>query len=239
MTSALEIRGLSAGYGPMRILHDIHLSIEPGERVGIVGLNGHGKTTLMRAIMGLVDWRQGEVGVFGRSIVSIPTYRLVRTGVVLIPQGDTLFPGLTVQDNLDSGAFAGGAWSSRSTRRKRVLKLFPRLGERLRQPAGTLSGGERRMLSIGRCLMTSARIYLVDEPSLGLGVGISRGLIETLMSLDLGEGAMLLAEQNRALIEGQMERIVRMHGGQLLADEPPDTRERGLSLSSRPEQGGS
>ena len=237
MTSALDIRGLSAGYGPMRILHDIELSIEPGERVGVVGLNGHGKTTLMRAIMGLVDWRRGEIDVFGRSIVSTPTYRLVRDSVVLMPQGDTLFPGLTVQDNLDSGAFARGAWSSRANRRKRVIEMFPRLGERLRQPAGTLSGGERRMLSIGRCLMTSARVYLVDEPSLGLGVGIAHGLIETLFSLDLGEGAMLLAEQNRTLIEGKMDRVVRMHGGQLFADETSGAGERDLPLSSRPEQG--
>ena len=238
MTSALDIRGLSAGYGSLRILHDIDLSIEPGERVGVIGLNGHGKTTLMRAIMGLVDWRRGDIDVFGRSIVSTPTYRLVRAGVVLIPQGDTLFPGLTVQNNLDSGAFTRRAWFSRSERRKRIIELFPRLGERLSQPAGTLSGGERRMLSIGRCLMTSARVYLVDEPSLGLAVGIARGLIETLLTLDLGEGAMLLAEQNRALIDGRMERIVRMHGGQLFADETSGTGEGGLSLSSRSEQGG-
>jgi branched-chain amino acid transport system ATP-binding protein len=210
----------------MRILHDIHLEVEPGERVGIVGLNGHGKTTLLRAIMGLVDWQQGEIDVFGRSVVGMPTHRLVRAGIVLIPQGDTLFPGLSVLDNLDSGAFARGSWSTRSDRRDRVLALFPRLSQRLQQPAGVLSGGERRMLSIGRCLMADARVYLVDEPSLGLGVGIARGIAETLLSLELGGGAMLVAEQNRALIEGRIDRLLRMHGGRIVPDQEASDGER-------------
>lgn len=215
----LDIRQLSAGYGPMRILHEIDLAVGAGERVGLVGLNGHGKTTLMRAIMGLVDWRRGEIRVFGRSIMKTPTHRLVRDGVVMIPQGDEqLFPGLTVLENLDAGAFSRRTWPLRTRRREAVLHLFPPLGARLRQPAGTLSGGERRMLSVGRGLMSDARLYLIDEPSLGLSIGLARGLITTLLSVDLQGGAMLIAEQNRDLIEGKLERIVRLHAGQVKED---------------------
>ena len=172
MTTVLEVRGLSAGYGPLRVLHDIDLAVAQGERVGLVGLNGHGKTTLMRSVMGLVDWRRGQIELDGKSIMRTPAHRLARAGVVLIPQGDALFPGLSVRDNLDSGAFAAG-WRQRKRRRERVLRLFPRLAERLDQAAGTLSGGERRMCSLGRGLMSDARVFLIDEPSLGLAPGIA------------------------------------------------------------------
>lgn len=215
MTAALQITRLAAGYGPLRVLHDIDLAVAPGERVGLVGLNGHGKTTLLRSIMGLVDWKRGEIALDGKSIMRTPTHRLARAGVVMMPQGDELFPGLTVRENLDSGAFAGG-WRERARRRERVLQTFPRLGERMKQVAGTLSGGERRMLSVGRGLMTNARVYLIDEPSLGLAPGIGTSLVRTLMELDLEGGALLLAEQNQALIEGKLDRIVRIHGGEIV-----------------------
>jgi len=218
MTAALELRGLAAGYGPSRVLHGVDLTLSPGERVGLVGLNGHGKTTLLRAIVGLGPWRRGEIELYGRSIVRLPTHRLARAGLVLIPQGDALFPGMTVRENLDLGAFPRASWRDRRARRTRVLKLFPRLGERLGQLAGTLSGGERRMLSLGRGLMADGDVYLIDEPSLGLGPGIAQGVVRSLSALDLGHGALLLAEQNQALIEGTIDRIVRVHGGQLFSD---------------------
>ncbi len=219
MTPVLEIRRLSAGYGPLRVLHDIEIAVAPGERIGLVGLNGHGKTTILRSVMGLVDWRRGEIELNGSSILKTPTYRLVRSGVVLIPQGDALFPGLSVRDNLDSGAFAS-SWRERKRRRELVCEIFPRLKERMKQPAGTLSGGERRMCSVGRGLMTDAKVYLVDEPSLGLAPGIGTGLVSSLMSLDLAGGALVLAEQNQTLIEGKLDRILRIHGGQVVGVEP-------------------
>jgi branched-chain amino acid transport system ATP-binding protein len=215
MTSVLEVRELSAGYGPLRVLHDVDLAVAKGERVGLVGLNGHGKTTLLRSIMGLVDWRQGAIELDGTSIMRTPAHRLARKGVVLIPQGDLLFPGLSVRDNLDSGAFATG-WRERKRRRDRVTRLFPPLSERLGQAAGTLSGGERRMCSLGRGLMMDARVYLIDEPSLGLAPGIAAGLYSTLRELDLGGGTLILAEQNQTLLEGWIDRIVVVHGGQIV-----------------------
>jgi branched-chain amino acid transport system ATP-binding protein len=219
MTKVIEVRGLSAGYGPLRVLHDIDLAVVAGERVGLVGLNGHGKTTLLRSIMGLVDWRRGDIELDGKSILRMPTHKLARAGVVLIPQGDALFPGLSVRDNLDSGAFAAG-WRERKRRRERVVQLFPRLGERLDQAAGTLSGGERRMCSVGRGLMTDARVFLIDEPSLGLAPGIAAGLYATLKELDLAGGTLILAEQNQTLLEGWINRIVRIHGGRVVGIDP-------------------
>ena len=219
MTSVLEVRGLSAGYGPLRVLHDIDLAVSQGERVGLVGLNGHGKTTLLRSIMGQVDWRRGEIELDGKSIMRTATHRLARAGVVMIPQGDALFPGLSVKDNLDSGAFAAG-WRERKQRRERVLRLFPRLADRLGQAAGTLSGGERRMCSLGRGLMTDAHVYLIDEPSLGLAPGVAAGLYTTLRGLRPEGGALVLAEQNQTLLEGWIDRIVQLHGGQIVAIEP-------------------
>lgn len=222
MSGVLELKGLQAGYGPLRVLHGIDLQIAEGERVGILGLNGHGKTTMLRSIVDLVDWKQGDILYEGESIMHRSTHELARRGIVLMSQGDALFPGLTVKDNLDAGAYPGDSWKRRKERRDYVCEIFPRLGERLSQVVGTLSGGERRMCSIGRGLMSEARVYLVDEPSLGLGPGIAKGICDTLLSLDLKGGALLIAEQNRALIDGKIDRSLRMHGGELTPDTGED-----------------
>src|SRR5437016_5292619 len=118
MSAALDVRRLSAGYGPVRVLHDVDLQVAVGERIGLLGLNGHGKTTLLRAIVGLVGWRRGEIVLHGRPVMKEPTHRLARAGVVMIPQGDALFQGLTVRENLDAGAFPKKAWKARRRRRQ-------------------------------------------------------------------------------------------------------------------------
>jgi branched-chain amino acid transport system ATP-binding protein len=228
MASVLTLEQLSAGYGTLRVLSEVDLTIEEGERVGLVGLNGHGKSTLLRAVVGLVGWRRGEISYRGRSIAALPTHELVARGLVLIPQGDALFPGLTVSENLDSGAYPAGAWRQRRVRRERVLEIFPSLQPRLKQIAGTLSGGERRMLSVGRGLMRDGDLYLIDEPSLGLAPGIGRRLLNVLTSLDLPGRTLILAEQNRGLVEGRLDRVIGIHGGRLEL-------EAHASVSSRPQ----
>jgi branched-chain amino acid transport system ATP-binding protein len=218
----LNVRGLSAGYGPMRVIHDLDLIVKSGERVGIVGLNGHGKSTLFYAIAGLTGWQRGSIKLngieVGRTRSQGPgryTHQVVRAGLALIPQGDEIFHGLTVEEHLDSGAFTARAWRERAQRKERILKIFPPLKQLLRIPVGRLSGGERRMVAIGRGLMAEASLFLVDEPSLGLAPKIGKSVLDALMDIDLGESAMVIAEQNVALLEGRVDRVIGMHAGQL------------------------
>jgi len=217
-----EVLGLSAGYGPMRVIHDLDLVVKSGERVGIVGLNGHGKSTLFYGIAGLTGWQRGSIKLngieIGRTRSQGPgryTHEIVRAGLALIPQGDEIFHGLTVEEHLDSGAFTQRAWRERAQRKQRVLQIFQPLRKLMNVPVGRLSGGERRMVSIGRGLMADASLFLVDEPSLGLAPKIGKSVIEALMGVELGESAMVIAEQNVALLEGRVDRILGMHAGQL------------------------
>jgi branched-chain amino acid transport system ATP-binding protein len=223
--SLLEMREVSSGYGTMRVIHGLNFTIDPGERIGLVGLNGHGKTTLISTIVGMTGWQDGSIEFMGQQIggrrshgVGRNTPKIVRSGIAIAPQGDAIFPGLTVEENLTSGAYTEGAWKTRKLRRDAILEVFPPLRTRLKQSAGTLSGGERRMVSVGRALMADAKLYLVDEPSLGLAPKISIGLVDALCKIDLGDGAMLIAEQNLPLLSGRCDRILGMHAGELKED---------------------
>ncbi|MEQ8441379.1 MAG: ATP-binding cassette domain-containing protein [Alphaproteobacteria bacterium] len=222
MSEILNIQGLSAGYGPLRVIHDLDLKINSGERVGIVGLNGHGKTTLFYAIAGLTGWQRGSILFNGKQIGRTRsqgpgryTHQIVRLGLAIMPQGDEIFNGLTVEEHLDSGAFTPDAWRTRSRRKEQVLDLFEPLRKLLKTPVGQLSGGERRMVSIGRGLMIDAKLYLADEPSLGLAPKIGIGVMEALLKIDLTDSAMFIAEQNVALLEGRVDRVIGMHAGKL------------------------
>ena len=222
MSEILRVEGLSAGYGPLRVLHDLDLVINAGERVGIVGLNGHGKTTLFYAIAGLTGWQRGSIMLAGKQIGRTRsqgpgryTHQIVRQGLAIMPQGDEIFNGLTVEEHLDSGAFPPAAWRTRKERKERVLDIFEPLRKLLKTPVGRLSGGERRMVSIGRGLMTDARLYLADEPSLGLAPKIGRAVMDALLQIDLKGSAMFIAEQNVALLEDRVDRVIGMHAGKL------------------------
>ncbi len=222
MTDILRIEQLSAGYGPLGVLHGVSLTVRAGERVGVIGLNGHGKSTLLKAVVGLTGWQRGSIRLNGTEIGGVrsqgpgrSTHKIVRMGVALMPQGDALFHGLTVADHLDSGAYTRIAWRERKARRQRVLEIFPPLEKLLGVPAGRLSGGERRMVSLARGLMADAALLLVDEPSLGLAPKISKAVIEALLQIDLRAGAMLIAEQNLVLLDGRVSRLVGLHAGKL------------------------
>lgn len=218
----LVVRGLSAGYGPLTVLHDLDFQVRAGERVAIVGLNGHGKTTLLRAISGLTGWQRGSIRLLGREVGGTRTqgpgrhtHRIVRLGLAHMPQGDAIFPGLTVAQHLDCGAYTGAAWRRRRQRKDELLAIFEPLRKLMKSPVGTLSGGERRMVSLARGLMADAKLYLVDEPSLGLAPIVSRAVVDALLRIELGDGAMVIAEQNLALLSGHCHRTLGMHAGQL------------------------
>lgn len=222
MSEILNIEGLSAGYGPLRVIHDLDLVIKEGERVGLVGLNGHGKTTLLYAIAGLTGWQRGSILLNGKQIGRTRsqgpgryTHQIVRMGLSIMPQGDEIFNGLSVEDHLDSGAFTREAWRDRKKRKEEILDLFEPLRKLMKTPVGQLSGGERRMVSIGRGLMTKAKLYLVDEPSLGLAPKLGITVMEALMKIKLDGCAMFIAEQNVALLEDKCDRVIGMHAGKL------------------------
>src|SRR5260370_27505600 len=172
MSDILHTEGLSAGYGPLGVLHSVSLTVRAGERVGIVGLNGHGKSTLLRAIAGPTAWQSGSIKLNGVEIGGTRsqgpgryTHKIVRMGLALMPQGDVLFHGLSVADHLDSGAYTKRAWRERKQRPEHVLAIFPPLQKLLNQPVGKLSGGERRMASLRRGLMDDASLSLLHQPS--------------------------------------------------------------------------
>jgi branched-chain amino acid transport system ATP-binding protein len=190
----LEVDGLSVRYGAIQALEGITLRLSEGEIVTLIGANGAGKTTTLRAIMGLVR-ASGEVRYRGESVRSRATHRLVRDGLVLVPEGRIVFANLSVQENLEMGAYArrddGVARDF-----ERVFALFPRLAERRRQTAGTLSGGEQQMLAIGRALMSRPRVLLLDEPSLGLAPIVVHAIFEAIEEIHRSGVPVLLVEQN-------------------------------------------
>ena len=222
----LQVQGLSAGYGPLTVLHDLDFTVRAGERLAIVGLNGHGKTTLFRAISGLTGWQRGSILLRGHEVggerTTGPgrhTHRIVRLGLAHMPQGDAIFPGLTVAQHLDCGAYTRTAWRARAQRKEQLLDIFEPLKKLLGASAGTLSGGERRMVSLARGLMAPAVLYLVDEPSLGLAPIVSHSVVSALMRIDLGQGAMVIAEQNLSLLTGHVDRVLGMHAGKLKGNQ--------------------
>ncbi len=195
MSPILEVRDLSVSYGAISALKGVSLSLAEGEIVTLIGANGAGKTTTLRAIMGLVSPASGEVRYRGEPTRAVPTHRLVREGLVLVPEGRIVFANLSVQENLEMGAYARRDDGAAADYEK-VYALFPRLKERLRQTAGTLSGGEQQMLAIGRALMSRPRVLLLDEPSLGLAPIVVHAIFEAIVEIHRAGVPVLLVEQN-------------------------------------------
>jgi branched-chain amino acid transport system ATP-binding protein len=212
----LEVRGLVAGYGQVSVLRGVSLSIQEGESVVIVGPNGHGKTTLLRAVSGLVRVRAGEVHFDGRRVDGQPAERIASLGLVHVPQGDLLFPDSTVQDNLHMGAFRSAAWAARAERIERVYEVFPRLAERRKQRARTLSGGERRMLALGRGLMAEARMLMIDEPSLGLAPKLVQEVYRHIQTIAESGITVLVIEENFSHVKALADRIHVLENGEFV-----------------------
>jgi branched-chain amino acid transport system ATP-binding protein len=200
MSSALlQVRGLHAQYGPTRVLHGIDFDVRQGGITTVLGANGAGKTTTLRAMCGMVK-TQGEILFDGARIDGKPTESIVRLGVAHVPDGRGTFMHLTVEENLRLGAYTRRDRDQVQADYERVYNYFPRLRERRRQQAGTLSGGEQQMLAVSRALMLRPRLLLLDEPSFGLAPLIVQELFEIFRAINQSEGtSMLLVEQNAAL----------------------------------------
>jgi branched-chain amino acid transport system ATP-binding protein len=194
--SLLEIRGLEVRYGGIRAVKGVDLEVGEGELVCLIGAIGAGKTSVLKAICGLLPAAAGSVSYAGRAITGLPSFRLVREGLVLVPEGRGIFGQLTVLENLSMGAFARNDAAEVKRDLERMLVLFPRLAERSAQSAGTLSGGEQQMLAIGRALMSKPRLLLLDEPSMGLAPLMVAKIFEVVRTISSEGVTILLIEQN-------------------------------------------
>ncbi len=191
----LTVSGLHTGYGATEILRGVDLAVQTGEIVAVLGANGAGKSTLNRTLSGVVRPWQGTIRFTGVPIHAARPAEIVRRGLIHVPEGRRIFPNMTVRENLDLGAYRRGRWHRRQNR-QRVFSIFPRLAERRRQRAGTLSGGEQQMLAIGRGLMAEPRLLILDEPSLGLSPLLVEELFALIRTINAEGIALLLVEQN-------------------------------------------
>ncbi len=214
----LQVTDLHAGYGDSEVLHGISLTVAEGEAVMVLGPNGHGKTTLLRTISGLIKATGGTVELDGKVISHMQPADIVAQGVIHIPQGDLIFPEMTVMENLLMGAYRTAAWQERKQKLERVFTLFPRLEERTSQLARSLSGGERRMLAVGRGLMGKAKILMIDEPSLGLAPLITENLYKTILEIKKSGLSILLVDENADHVAGLADRVYLLESGVLIKE---------------------
>jgi ABC-type branched-subunit amino acid transport system ATPase component len=190
----LQVEALTTGYGEMEVLRSVSLAVEPGQIVSIIGPNGAGKSTAMKAVFGLLRPWQGSIRLAEREIGGMSPDKLVRLGMCYVPQTDNVFPSLTVEENLEMGAFV--LRGPTKARKERVYELFPRLAERRRQRAGKMSGGERQMVAMGRALMLDPQLLLLDEPSAGLAPLLVDLIFEKVRAINATGVAILMVEQN-------------------------------------------
>jgi branched-chain amino acid transport system ATP-binding protein len=224
----LKVKGIDVSYGDVQVLWDVSFEVGEGEVVALIGANGAGKSTLLRTISGILRPSRGTIEFMEERLDTIPPYRIIEKGVAHVPEARRLFPDMTVEENLEMGSLKPAAKARRAESMERVFVRFPRLKERRRQQAGTLSGGEQQMLAIGRGLMSLPRMILFDEPSLGLAPLLVRDVFEVLNEIRKDGVTVVIVEQNvrqtlavadRAYVL-QTGRVIREGGGrELLEDE--------------------
>jgi len=216
----LEVKGLRVAYGGIQAVKGIDLTVAQGELVTLIGANGAGKSTTLKALAGLLRPAAGSIHYNGADITARPAFELVRRGLALVPEGRGVFGRLTVEENLAMGAYSRRDPAGIAADRDRVFGLLPRLAERRRQPGGTLSGGEQQMLALGRALMSRPRMLLLDEPSMGLAPLIVQTIFETIRAIAAEGVTLLLVEQNAKLALETCHRGYVMESGLIaLADE--------------------
>jgi branched-chain amino acid transport system ATP-binding protein len=210
----LDIRGLEVRYGGIRAVKGIDLEIAAGELVCLIGANGAGKSSTLRAVSGLAPAAPGSIRFDGRDLAGVPAYARARAGLVMVPEGRGVFAQLSVEENLAMGAYARSD-SGVASDRERVFELFPRLAERCRQTAGTLSGGEQQMLAIGRALMSRPKLLALDEPSMGLAPIAAQKILQVIRDINSTGVTVLLVEQNARSALALSHRAYVMESGQI------------------------
>jgi len=218
----LSLSGIESGYGTVPVLHQVSLSLQAGKVAALLGANGAGKTTTMRTIMGFVRASAGEITLDGRTVSGLPTERIVRLGLSLVPERRELFPQMTVAENLEIGAYTRRDWKGIREDVRRMEEYFPALGQRMAQLAGTLSGGEQQMLAIARALMARPRVLLLDEPSLGLSPRIVDEIFVIIGRLNREGIAILLVEQNAAMALTTADYVYLLEQGRVVYEGPPE-----------------
>jgi branched-chain amino acid transport system ATP-binding protein len=222
-SALLAAESVTAGYGTTTIVSDVSLEVQEGQCAGLIGPNGHGKTTLLHVLTGSLPPWSGTVHYAGRDVTRWRPFKLARAGVVHVPQGDLLFDDMTVHDNLLAAIQSGERWRRRHELLEQVFGMFPRLEERRGQLASTLSGGERRMVAIGRGLMMEMRLLILDEPSLGLAPRLVEQLYEAVGAIAQEGIAMIIVEENPERLERLANVIHLLDGGRIVRSGPPAT----------------
>jgi len=212
----LKLSGVSASYGSVPAITDVSIEIGEGEAVGLLGANGAGKSTTLRAISGLVKLTSGSITFAGTDLKSLPAYRIPELGIAHVPEGRQVFPEMTVQENLEIGAFVPKAKADRAQTMERVYSIFPRLADRRKQLAGTMSGGEQQMLAVGRGLMLKPRLLMLDEPSLGLAPVMTDVTFEKIGEIHKMGTAILLVEQNVSRALSLVQRAYVLESGNVI-----------------------
>jgi branched-chain amino acid transport system ATP-binding protein len=212
----LSLSGVSASYGSVPAVAGINIEIGEGEAVGLLGANGAGKSTTLRAISGLVRLTSGTIQFFGTDTASLPPYKITELGIAHVPEGRQVFPEMTVQENLEIGAYVPRAKAERRRTLELVFSIFPVLAERRRQLAGTMSGGEQQMLAVGRGLMLKPRLLMLDEPSLGLAPVVTDITFQKIQEIHAMGTAVLLVEQNVSRALSLVQRAYVLESGKVI-----------------------
>ncbi len=215
MSTLLRLDGLEVGYGALTAVADVSLEVHAGEIVALIGANGAGKTTTLKAVSALLPLRRGAITLEGERLDGLSPARVVGRGIAHVPEGRQLFPTMTVRENLELGAASAAARGRRAETLERVFGLFPRLAERARQLAGTLSGGEQQMCAIGRGLMACPRLLMLDEPSLGLAPVVVKQIFENLAQINREGTTIFLVEQNVGRALGLAHRAYVLESGRI------------------------
>ena len=212
----LTLSAVSASYGAVPAIGDISIDVGEGEAVGLLGANGAGKSTTLRAISGLMRLTAGTISFLGTNIAALPPYKVAELGIAHVPEGRQVFPEMTVQENLEIGAYVPRAKADRGRTLELVFSIFPVLAERRRQLAGTMSGGEQQMLAVGRGLMLKPRLLMLDEPSLGLAPVMTDITFQKIQEIHAMGTAILLVEQNVARALTLVQRAYVLESGKII-----------------------